>query len=125
MNSIITYIDKNIRKMSLEAINHLLIQIISIGGQRFINYLKKKNYEKWIESFFGNNKEIDNFINESVFPTLHSEHSILTYKEYKITNDINKLNEETDMNDQHFYSKLNNVQMNQNLIKELHQIFNN
>ena len=125
MNSIITYIDKNIRKMSLEAINHLLLQIINIGGQRFIAYLKKKNFEKWIMSFYGNNKAIENFVNESVFPTLHSGHSILTDKEYNITNDINRLNEETDMNDQHFYTKLNNVQVNQNLIKDLRQLFNN
>jgi hypothetical protein len=123
INSLIIYIDKNIRKIALEDVNNLFLQIISKGGMHYINYLKKKSYHKWVRSFFGNNnyKNI-NIINEGIYPTLKSQHSILTDKTCEDKNNKKKgLFEEgeSDMQDQHFYHKLNNVEVNRNLIIEM------
>ena len=122
MNSLITYIDKNIRNISLEAVNILLLKIIEIKEEKALNYLSRRNFHKWILSFYGN-KELKNFINENNFPTLKSKHSILIDKVYKTENNIKGANDESDINDQQFINKLNHVETNKDLITHLSQYF--
>ena len=128
MNSIIIYIDKNIRKISLEAVNILFHQIIITGGNSFINYLKKKSFHKWVRSFYGSGNNYIDIINEGIYPILHSQHSILTDKLYYDKNSKkNGLIEEgeADMHDQHFYHKLSNPEANKSIIEQLNHYFNN
>jgi hypothetical protein len=122
MNTLITYIDKNIRNISLEAVNILLLKIIEIKEEKALNYLSRRNFHKWILSFYGN-KELKNFINENNFPTLKSKHSILIDKVYKTENNIKGANDESDINDQQFINKLNHVETNKDLITHLSHYF--
>ena len=125
MNTLIIYIDKNIRKIYLDNVNTLLMNIITKGGNKFINYLKKKNFQKWVASFYGNrNLNYKNVINENVYPIIHSQHSILSDKLYKNIIDKKELNEENDIYDQHFINKLNDCNLNKSLIEFLSQFFN-
>ena len=125
MNTLIIYIDNNIRQVCLEGINYLLMNIISKGGNRFINYLTKKNFQKWVESFYGNrNIYYKNVINENVYPIIHSQHSILADKLYKNIKDKKELDEESDRYDQQFINKLKDCNLNKPLIEFLGQYFN-
>ena len=125
MNTLIIYIDNNIRKIYLDNVNTLLMNIITKGGNKFINYLKKKNFQKWVASFYGNrNLNYKNVINENVYPIIHSQHSILSDKLYKNIIDKKELNEENDIYDQHFLNKLNDCNLNKSLIEFLSQFFN-
>ena len=126
MNTLIIYIDSKIREINLEGINYLLMKIIEKGGNRFINYLNKKNFHRWVESFYGNrNKDyIKNIINESMYPKIHCQHSILTDKAYKNNKDKNLLNEETDIYDQQLLNKLRDNNVNRTLIEFLTKHFN-
>ena len=123
MNTLIIYIDENIREIGLEGLNYLLVEIINRGENKFINYLKKKNFEKWINSFYGNRVSknyMRSIINENIFPTLHSHHSIIIDKLYK---EKKENIEENDMYDQHFFNRLKDVNINKNLIEKLNKIF--
>ena len=127
MNTLIVYIDKNIRQINLESVNYILHQIIEIGEHRFIHYLSKKSFNKWLSSFYGNRNNKDyykNIINESLYPIIHSKHSILIDKTYKDNKDKKGLDEESDMMDQNFYSKLKEINANKPLIEYLVHIFN-
>ena len=59
-------------------------------------------------------------INENIFPTLHSHHSIIIDKLYK---EKKENIEENDMYDQHFFNRLKDVNINKNLIEKLNKIF--
>ena len=118
INTLVIYIDNNIRKIHLESINYLFIEILKKSPERFINYLKKKSYNKWIFSFFGSGYDVKNIVNENIFPTLHSNHSILTDCSYK-SSPIKKGFDENDMSDQFFLNKLRDVDKNKNLIYSL------
>ena len=123
MNTIIIYIDNNIRKVSLELVNHIFLQILNTGGMKYINYLIRKSFHKWVMSFYGNGNNYINIINNDIYPKLHSRHSIIIDKLYKNKNNKKGLNEESDMLDQNFYNKLNNNKMNIKLIENLRQYF--
>ena len=128
MNTLIVYIDKNIRQINLESVDCILHQILDNEDNRFINYLSKKSFNKWVASFYGsrNNKDYyKNIINESLYPIIHSQHSILIDKICKDKKDKKGLNEECDMMDQHFYNnKLKDNNANKSLIEYLNHIFN-
>ena len=127
MNTLIVYIDKNIRQINIENVSIILQHIIENCDHRFINYLNKKSFNKWIASFYGTRSNKDyykNLINESLYPTIHSQHSILIDKICKDNKDKKGLNEESDMLDQHFYNKLKDVNGNKSLIEYLSHIFN-
>ena len=101
------------------------MRIINKGGNKFINYLKRKNFQKWVASFFGNrNHNYKNVINENAYPIIHSQHSILSDKLYKNIIDKKELNEENDIYDQQFINKLNDCNLNKILIEFLSQYFN-
>jgi hypothetical protein len=118
INTLVIYIDNNIRKVYLESVNWLFIEILKKSPDRFINYLKKKNYNKWILSFFGSGYDVKNIINENIFPILHSNHSILIDCSYK-NSPIKKGFDENDMSDQCFLNRLHDAEKNKNFIFNL------
>ena len=75
MNTYIIYIDTHIRQISLEAVRYLFLNLLDIGGDKFIIFLKRKNFEKWIKSFYGDNKPYKG-MNTDIFPILTSDHCI-------------------------------------------------
>ena len=121
MNTYIIYIDANIRQISLEPIRHLFLKLLEIGGGRFINYLKKKNFDNWVRSFYESEKKVyKNIINTSIYPILKSEHCILSEK-----NNNNKilLEKDSDIYEQQFLKNLNDNRPNTDLIRKLGNIF--
>jgi hypothetical protein len=118
INTLVIYIDNNIRKVQLEAVNWQFIEILKKSPERFLNYLKKKNFSKWISSFYGCGFDVKNIINESIFPPLRSSHSILIDCTYKNSPD-KKGFDENDMSDQCFLNKLHDVEKNKSLIEKL------
>ena len=128
MNTLIIYINNNIRKINLENINYLFNLILNIGGNRLLSYLKKRNIEKWLNSFYGptpNPEDVKRIMNENIFPTIHSPHCILIDKTNKNNFDIRVLNEENDYQDQHFLQKLLDIKNNVNFIGQLCNFFHN
>ena len=118
INTLVIYIDSNIRKVQLESVMWLFIEILKKAPDRFLNYLKKKNFYKWILSFFGNGYDVKHIINENIFPTLHSSHSILIDCSYKNSPD-KKGFDENDMSDQCFLNRLHDLEKNKNFIETL------
>ena len=128
MNTLIVYIDANIRQIGLESVNYLLKEIIKKGGNKFINYLKKKSFDKWISQFYGNRTNPDyykNIVNENLYPTIHSQHSIIIDKKNKNNKDKKGLNEESDIYDHNFINKLKDNNINVALIEFLGREFLN
>ena len=119
LDTLIVYIDAKIREINLESINLLLRKIIEKDLNRFINYLNKKNFQRWVDSFYGTrNKDFNKkIINENMYPTIHSQHSILTDKKYKNNKDKKLLNEESDIYDQQFFNKIKDNSVNRELIE--------
>ena len=123
-----TYIAHNIRQISLDNITGVLYKIINIVNKEFLNYMKRKNLSRWILSFYKKLNEIDinEIINETNLPTIHSNHSIL--KDFSIPPEENNGNlrkmqsEEIDIYDQQQYIRLHDFRPNQYLIEELKKL---
>ena len=132
INTLVLFIAENFKKIYLEAVNVLFIQLISID-KKFIPYLKKKNLDKWVMSFYRRSDDdnekpypIKEIINERTFPKLNSNHHILCEKQ-KIPGDSenkNDTNEDIDTFENHFMQKIKNFTGNYNLINELNRQFN-
>ena len=122
LDTYVIYIDTHIRQISIEAIRLLFLNVLEIGGNRFINYLKKKNFENWLRSFIGNERKgYKNIINTDIYPILKSEHCILSVKN---NNNKGLLEKDNDLYEQQFLKNLNdNNTPNANLIKKLISIF--
>ena len=121
MNTYIIYIDENIRQIALEPIRYLFIQMLEIGGKRFVSYLRKKNFDEWVRSFYGNEKKIyKNIINTDVYPPLKSDHCILAEKN---NNNKKMLEKDSDLYEQQFLKNLSDNRPNTNLISKLGNIF--
>ena len=90
--------------------------------------MKSKNLSRWILSFYKKLNEIDinEIINETNLPTIHSNHSIL--KDFSINPEENNDNlrkmqgEENDIYDQQLYFRLHDFRSNQNLIEDLKKL---
>ena len=126
MNTLIIYIEPRIRQISLKGVNDLLLEIISKGGRRFILYLKKKCFEKWLNTFIPEKAQrinIKDIINENLYPIIHSSHSILIDSLYKSNKEKKEKFDENDMQDQQFANSLKDVNANTNLLGTLLQYF--
>jgi hypothetical protein len=126
INSLVNYIEDNIRQFSLESVNYLFTQLVLGKGQnKLISYLKKKSFEKWVDSFYRNHgHEIaKKIVNKSQFPPLESHHSILVDKTFKDTQNEIGSNKESDIYDQQFLTKLHDTGSARNFIEQLAQYF--
>ena len=127
MNTLIVYIDINIRQINLGSVIAIFEEIFKKGGNKFLIYLNKKSFTKWVQSFYGNRNNQDyykNIVNESMYPIIHSQHSIIIDKKYKTSKDKKGFNEESDAYDQHFYNnKLKDNSGNVKLIEFLGHYF--
>ena len=127
INTLVNYIEDNIRQFSLESINYLFSQLVLGKGQnKLISYLKRKSFEKWVESFFNRNHGLEiakKIVNKSQFPPLQSQHSILIDKTFKDTQNEIGTNKESDIYDQQFLSKLHDTGTARNFIEQLVQCF--
>jgi hypothetical protein len=122
LDTYIIYIDTHIRQVSMEAIRYLFLNLLEVGGNRFIKYLEKKSFDKWLKTFYGNEKKVyKNIINTDIYPILKSEHCILSVKN---NNNKELLEKDSDMTEQQFLKNLNeNITPNTNLIKRLMSMF--
>jgi hypothetical protein len=121
LDTYIVFIDANITQVAIEAIRHLFISIIEIGGLRFKEYLKRKKYDNWIRSFYVNEKKVTKtIINSDIFPVLKSDHCILSEKN---NNNKKLLEEDTDLYEQQFLKNISDNRPNTNLIQKLGIIF--
>ena len=119
MNTYIIYIDTHIRQISLEAVRYLFLNLLDIEGDKFIIFLKRKNFEKWIKSFYGDNKPYKG-MNTDIFPILKSDHCILSEKN---NNNLELLEKDSDLYVQQFLKNLGDANSNTSLIKKLRNIF--
>ena len=127
INTLANYIENNIRQISLDSITYLFEQLVLGKGQnKLIGYLKRKNFDKWVNSFYrnhGGQEYAKKIVNKNTFPPLKSQHSILTDKIFKdVQNDIGA-NKENDLFDQQFLSKLHDNGSARNFIEQLGQFF--
>ena len=122
LDTYIIYIDTHIRQVSMEAIRYLFLNLLEVGGNRFIKYLEKKSFDKWLKTFYGNEKKVyKNIINTDIYPILKSEHCILSVKN---NNNKELLEKDSDLTEQQFLKNLNeNITPNTNLIKRLMSMF--
>ena len=121
LNTYIVFIDANITQIAIEAIRHLFISMLEIGGSRFKEYLKRKKYDYWVRSFYVSERKVTKtIINADIFPVIKSEHCILSEKN---NNNKKLLKEDTDLYEQQFLKNLNDNRPNTNLIQKLGNIF--
>jgi len=129
INTLANYIENNIRQIYIESITYLFLELISGKGQnKFISYLKRNNFDKWVESFYGkrNQDYAKNIINKKTFPPMKSGHSIITDKTFKDGQYEIGANKESDLFDQQFFTKLqHSIENNRNFIQKLGQYFLN
>ena len=109
INTYVLFIAYNIRSNPIEQVNSIFFQLISLS-ESFVDYLKSKNLEKWINSFYSDDDEdedddeemyLNSILNEKEFPKLKSDHKILSRKilefdgnkipEDKIENELDKI----------------------------------
>ena len=133
INTLVLFIAENTKKINLDAVNYLFNQLIN-SGKKFISYLKKKNLDKWVMSFYrrsddDNEKQyttIKEIINERTFPKLHSNHHILCEKQ-KLPGDSEdkiEVNETYDYFDRNLMQKIKNYTSNYSFINDLNRQFN-
>ena len=122
LDTYIIYIDTHIRQISMEAIKYLFLHLLEIGGDKFVKYLEKKSFDKWLRTFYGNEKKVyKNIINTDIYPILKSEHCILSVKN---NNNKELLEKDSDLYEQQFLKNLHdNNTPNTNLIKKLINLF--
>ena len=122
LDTYIIYIDTHIRQISMEAIKYLFLHLLDTGGVKFVKYLEKKSFDKWLRTFYGNEKKVyKNIINTDIYPILKSEHCILSVKN---NNNKELLEKDSDLYEQQFLKNLHdNNTPNTNLIKKLINIF--
>ena len=121
LDTYIVLIDANLSQVAIEAIRHLFLNMLDIGGYKFKEYLKRKKYDNWIRSFYVNEKKVPKtIINSDIFPVIISDHCILSEK----NNNNKKMQEEdTDLYEQQFLKNLSDNRPNTTLIQKLGDIF--
>ena len=121
LDTYVIFIDTHIRNVTIEAIKTLFLNLLQIGGNKFVNYLKRKNFNNWIKSFLVNEKKVNkSYVNTDIYPIVISEHCILSEKN---NNNKKMLEEDSDLYEQQFLKSLNDNRPNTNLIQKLMEIF--
>ena len=121
LDTYVIFIDTHIRNVTIEAIKTLFLNLLQIGGNKFVNYLKRKNFNNWIKSFLVNEKKVNkSYVNTDIYPIVISEHCILSEKN---NNNKKMLEEDSDLYEQQFLKSLYDNRPNTNLIQKLMEIF--
>ena len=132
INAYVLFISYNINIISIENVNTIFYKIIKISSI-FINYLKEKQLEKWIMSFFTDDDDDDedeeiylnSILSEDAFPKLKSNHKILSEKTMMFNNvKLGDKEKENDLDNQN-YNRLKDTSGNIQLIKMLYYDFQN
>ena len=127
INTLMTYIAKNIASINLNQAVTVMVQIININSSMIMNYFKKKDIDIWANSLFTNEdkEEVFNHVfNEANMPTVHSTHSILiektmTPKEKYENLKIKRPEDEKNIFDQKFFNNLQDLQSNNHFASQL------
>ena len=121
LDTYIVLIDANLSQVAIEAIRHLFLNMLDIGGYKFKEYLKRKKYDNWIRSFYVNEKKVPKtIINSDIFPVIKSDHCILSEKN---NNNLELLEKDSDLYAQQFLKNLGDANANTNLIRKLGNTF--
>jgi hypothetical protein len=133
INTFVLYITYNIKSISIESVNLIFYKIISIS-EVFVNYLKSKNLEKWVNSFYNSDDDdeeeddeevyLNSILNEKYFPKIKSDHKILIEK--KLEFDGTKILDDDSENElDKFFNNNRNRDLNGNmeLIRKLYFAF--
>ena len=127
VNSWITYMGKHITQINIEKVDDIIFHIIQSNTSLFLEYLKEKNLDTWIESIVRNIRVLETFnnvFNEDNLPTFHSDHNILTEKTMEPEEKYEKLKKKNfedvkDLLDMQFMNSLGDLQSNQHLLIQL------
>ena len=127
INTWMTYIARNIRKINLGQVCNILYKMINTDVSLTLNYLKEKGLYGWVIASFRNDKseEVFNSIfNEENLPTFQSTHSILIEKTMDTGENYENLKykkaeDEKDIMDIQFINNLGDLQSNNILLLEL------
>ena len=133
INTYVLYITYNIKSISIESVNLIFYKIISIS-EVFVNYLKSKNLEKWVNTFYNSDDDdeeeddeevyLNSILNEKYFPKIKSDHKILVEK--KLEFDGTKILDDDSENElDKFFNNNRNRDLNGNmeLIRKLYFAF--
>ena len=130
INTYILFIAYNIKSIPLENVNLIFYKIVS-SNDVFINYLKRKNLEKWVISFYRDDDEdedddeeiyLNSLLTEKEFPKIKSEHNILSEKYMEFNGTKIPDNDEYEL-DNIFNNRNRDIQGNMELIKKLYFSF--
>jgi hypothetical protein len=130
INTYILFIAYNIKSIPLENVNLIFYKIVS-SNDVFINYLKRKNLEKWVISFYRDDDEdedddeeiyLNSLLTEKEFPKIKSKHNILSEKYMEFNGTKIPDNDEYEL-DNIFNNRNRDIQGNMELIKKLYFSF--
>ena len=125
INTYVLFITYNIRSIQIENVNTIFYDIIKTN-EAFIKYLKKKNLEKWVASFYNDDDDDDDeemylnsILNEKHFPKIKSTHKILSEKKLEFNGTKIPDNENDFEMEQILMNRNRDLSGNTELIKKL------
>ena len=125
INTYVLFISYNIRSIQIENVNTIFYDIIKTN-EAFIKYLKKKNLEKWVASFYNDDDDDDDeemylnsILNEKHFPKIKSTHKILSEKKLEFNGTKIPDNENDFEMEQILMNRNRDLSGNTELIKKL------
>ena len=130
INTYILFIVYNIKSIPIENVNLIFYKLVSIN-EVFINYLKRKNLEKWVISFYRDDDEdedddeeiyLNALLTEKEFPRIKSDHKILAEKSMEFDGIKFSENDECEL-DNIFNNRNRDIQGNMELVKKLYFSF--
>ena len=128
INTYVLFIAYNIKSNPIEHVNNIFYQLISLS-ESFLNYLKDKNIEKWIISFYRDDDDdedddeeiyLNSILNEKQFPKLKSEHKILSERKMEFNGTKIPEDENEEEWDKLFNNRGRDISGNMELIKNLY-----
>ena len=128
INTYVLFIAYNIKSNPIEHVNNIFYQLISLS-ESFLNYLKDKNIEKWIISFYRDDDDdedddeeiyLNSILNEKQFPKLKSEHKILSERKMEFNGTKIPEDENEEEWDKIFNNRGRDISGNMELIKNLY-----
>ena len=127
LNTYTTFIYNNYWRVNLQYVIYIFYRLIKINENIIKQYLVRKNINKWAYFLIKNEQtDLQIIFNEKDFPTINSNHSILTDKTIMSDDNYRRpQHDENDIYDQHFYNKTRDSKYNLQFREELKNIFFN